>query len=283
MLIWDNVKEDKNARKIHEHGFVVLKEVMGSDSTICESARVSYGNGTKTISDDRNLIRYLVRHRHTSPLEQASVRFLIKLPIFVMRQLVRHRTAKLNEYSARYSILSDEFYIPDSNHLGKQSASNKQGTEEFFSNDEYDSLVNIYHNSFDHSFESYGELLDSGVSRELSRCVMPVSNYTICYWKNDLHNFLHCAKLRLDPHAQREVVDFASAMYELVKPCFPLACEAFEDYQLNARNLSALELKSLKYFLDQEKIKSFDFDKFVDGGFSKRELKEFKEFLLNYM
>ena len=243
-------------RKIHEHGFVRLVDIMGSDGDIADAARVSYGKGTRAVNDNRNLIRYLVRHKHTSPLEMASVKFHLKLPIFVMRQLVRHRTAKLNEYSGRYSIMSDDCYIPEKDYVQPQSVSNKQGrggelTEGWKT--KYVSMIRDITNKTKFCYEllvGNKTLGHGGLTRELSRIVLPVSNYTECYWKIDLHNFFHFCRLRMDSHAQQEIQDYAKPMFEMVKPHFPLAVEAFEDYGLGSKSFSRMEMDVLRYVMD---------------------------------
>jgi len=240
-------------KKLHEHGFVRLIDVMGDDNSIADAARVSYGKGTRSISDNRNLIRYLVRHKHTSPLEMVEVKFHLKLPIFVMRQLVRHRTASLNEYSGRYSIMSDDCYEPDDDYIQPQSRSNKQGRDgelpDTWKNSYKQKIREITNKALiAYRFLIGGESLShGGLSRELARIVLPVSNYTECYWKMDLHNFFHFCRLRMDDHAQQEIQDYAKVMYEMVKPEIPIAAEAFEDYSLNSISLSRMELNALKY------------------------------------
>ena len=240
-------------QKLHEHGFVRFIDIMGSDGDIADAARVSYGKGTRSISDNRSLIRYLVRHKHTSPLEMVEVKFHLKLPIFVMRQLVRHRTASLNEYSGRYSIMSDDFYEPSEEYLKPQSQTNKQGR----GGDLIDSWKHSYKQTISHitykCLVAYKTLIGNdtlshgGLARELARIVLPVSNYTECYWKMDLHNFFHFCQLRMDDHAQQEIQDYARCMYEMVKPEVPIVSEAFEDYIYNSINLSRMELNALKY------------------------------------
>ena len=231
-------------KKVHEHGFVRLVDIMGSDGDIADAARVSYGKGTRAVSDNRNLIRYLVRHKHTSPLEMASVKFHLKLPIFVMRQLVRHRTAKLNEYSGRYSVMSDDCYVPESEYIQPQSMSNKQGRAGKLSDSwkqKYKTIISDITNKTKVAYELLlgNKTIDhGGLTRELARTVLPVSNYTECYWKIDLHNFFHFCKLRMDSHAQQEIQDYAIPMFEMVKPYFPIATEAFEDYSLESVTLS---------------------------------------------
>ena len=240
-------------QQLHEHGFVRFLDIMGSDGDIADAARVSYGKGTRSISDNRNLIRYLIRHKHTSPLEMVEVKFHLKLPIFVMRQLVRHRTASLNEYSGRYSIMSDDCYEPSDEYLKPQSQTNKQGR----GGDLIDSWKHSYkqriHDITNKARYAYKFLIGNdtlshgGLARELARTVLPVSNYTECYWKMDLHNFFHFCQLRMDDHAQQEIQDYARCMYEMVKPEVPIASEAFEDYIYNSVNLSKMELNALKY------------------------------------
>lgn len=230
--------------ELHNHGFVKLLEVMGSDQEIENAARISYGAGTRKSSQTRQLIRYLMRHRHTSPFEMCEVKFHIKLPIFVMRQMVRHRTANLNEYSGRYSIMSDDYYMPEDSDIQKQSETNNQGRGD---DHPQKGLVKFeMARIFDNAIQGYRNLLDMDVARELSRIILPVSNYTEVVWKIDLHNFFHFAKLRRSSHAQKEVRDYADAMYKLVNPHFPIACEAFEDYSLNSVTFSANEMNFLR-------------------------------------
>ena len=243
-------------KKIHEYGFVRLVDIMGSDGDIADAARVSYGKGTRAVSDNRNLIRYLVRHKHTSPLEMASVKFHLKLPIFVMRQLVRHRTAKINEYSGRYSVMSDDCYIPELEYIQPQSTTNKQGRGGELSDSWKEKYKQVISDITTKTKIAYNLLVGnqsvdhSGLSRELSRIVLPVSNYTECYWKIDLHNFFHFCNLRMDSHAQQEIQDYAIPMFEMVKPHFPIATEAFEDYSLESKSFSRMEMNVIKYMFD---------------------------------
>jgi thymidylate synthase (FAD) len=232
--------------KVHDLGFVKLLDVMGNDEEVENAARISYGEGTRKTSATRNLIRYLMRHKHTSPFEMCEIKFHLKLPIFVMRQLVRHRTANLNEYSGRYSVMSDDFYFPKGKNLKPQSSTNKQGREEGeLGNDTGEIEFEIFR-IFDGAKNAYHNLLDWNLSRELARIVLPVSNYTEVIWKTDLHNFFHFVKLRGDSHAQQEIQDFAHVMYHLVKPHFPLCCEAFEDYIRDAVTFSKKEMEIIK-------------------------------------
>lgn len=257
--------------KIHDHGFVRLIDTFGSDQSIENAARISYGEGTRKSSDTRNLIRYLISHKHTSPVEQAEVQFHLKLPIFIMRQLIRHRTANVNEYSARYSVLTDEFYLPENDYIEKQSTTNKQGRDGDLNPLDKEAIVHLMSINQIETYDLYTKLIDLGLTRELARTVLPVSGYTQCVWKMDLHNFLHFCKLRMDKHAQREIQDYANAMYSLIKPKFPIVCEAFEDYILNGRNLSSLEIEYLRC-----KILGQTTD-FIADKMSKREFEEFEK------
>ena len=231
-------------KTIHQLGFVKLLDVMGDDEEVENSARISYGEGTRKVNQTRNLIRYLMRHKHTSPFEMCEVKFHLKLPIFIMRQLVRHRTANLNEYSGRYSVMSDEFYLPEGDYLAKQSTTNNQGRGEILENKGL--LQFEFNRIYDGATMAYQVLLEHELSREVARALLPVANYTECIWKIDLHNFFHFVKLRADSHAQREIRDYADAMYELVKPNFPICCEAFEDYVRDAVTFSRQEMELIR-------------------------------------
>ena len=291
---------DDNYVKVLDHGFVGLVDTMGDDDAVVQAARVSYGSGTKTVNTDRNLIRYLMRHKHTTPFEMCEVKFHIKLPIFVMRQLIRHRTAQVNEYSGRYSVMSDDFYVPET--FQKQSTTNKQGRDESL-----DSIhgkltwmmKDVHHNAYG----MYEELLELDVARETARAVLPVSSYTEAYWKCNMKNFLHMTHLRADAHAQWEIQEYANAMYNLVKPKFPIICEAFEDYAQNAVTFSGPEMKFIKDFVIgdfRDNWEDYMIDAFYDDldgdqevnlqevekklcskyGISKRELTELKQKLI---
>ena len=194
--------ELQNEIEVHELGFVKLLDVMGNDEEVENAARISYGERTRKVSQTRNLIRYLMRHGHTSPFEMCEVKFHIKLPIFVMRQLVRHRTANLNEYSGRYSIMSDEYYLPQGDYLQKQSSTNNQGRDE--PHPSKGALQFEFNRVYDNANIAYHNLLEEDLARELARAVLPVANYTEVIWKIDLHNFFHVIKLRADSHAQRK-------------------------------------------------------------------------------
>ena len=266
-----------------DHGFVGLVDHMGSDDAIVRAARVSYGEGTKKVQGDRGLIRYLMRHEHTTPFEMCEVKFHIKLPIFVMRQLVRHRTASLNEYSARYSVITDEFYIPKPQNLKPQSTTNKQGRAGELDDIQRQHVIDDMLGAWDYNYELYERHInDFGLARETARAILPVGGYTECYWKANLKNFLHMARLRMDSHAQWEIQEFARAMYDLAKPLFPLACEAFEDYAVNSVRVSGLEVDLMKRLLSKEKwldlLEDFRSEDGIAKKFdlSKRELEEFK-------
>jgi thymidylate synthase (FAD) len=221
---------------------VRLVDHMGSDSAIVDAARVSYAKGTKTVSDDRGLIRYLMRHRHTTPFEMVEFKFHIRAPIFVARQWLRHRMASVNELSARYSVMEDNFFIPEN--LRTQSTTNHQGSETQMDGDEL--LLLKQKASCDMAFHVYDDLLRHGCSRELARTHLPLSTYTEFYWKIDLHNLLHFLKLRMDDHAQKEIQDLAKEVYDLIKPIVPLACEAFEDFVIGAVTFTRVELEALR-------------------------------------
>lgn len=253
--------------KVLNHGFVRLVDYMGGDESIVQAARVSYGKGTKTVSEDRTLIRYLMRHQHTTPFEMVEFKFHVKLPIFVARQWIRHRTANVNEYSGRYSIMPEEFYLPEESAIKYQSKSNKQGRD----SDEVPPeirkrVLEILTSGQKSSFEGYQEMLDYDIARELARINLPLSLYTQWYWKIDLHNLFHFLKLRLDKYAQYEIRCYAEKMAEIVKEVVPIAYEAFEDYVLNAVTFSKNELKILKKFLPEElneaELDNLDFSKY---------------------
>lgn len=303
MTLWDDVKNDKDARKCLDHGFVVLRDHMGSDSTIVESARVSYGKGTKKVSEDRGLIRYLLRHKHTTPFEMVEFRFLVKLPIFVARQWIRHRTANVNEYSGRYSEMSNEFYIPEAADCAPQSSGNKQGREGNLSDKEIEGVQWLIDAANSHSYDTYNALLGKfnnnqieapydiynedawfddnypGLARELSRMVLPLNNYTEWYWKIDLHNLFRFLSLRNDPHAQKEIQIYAQAIEELITPYIPLAMEAYNDFIKGSMSLSRMEVKIVKLALQNNGLNVIqNFDIFAkNSGMSKREIREFKE------
>lgn len=222
--------------KVLDRGFVRLVDYMGNDSRVVQAARVSYGSGTKTFREDRALIYYLMKNEHTSPFEQVVLTFHIKLPIFVARQWIRHRTARVNEISGRYSIMKEEFYIPDIRVVSPQSKSNKQGREEKpFEEEEAKKIVQLMEEAFEHSYKIYKELISKNLARELARIVLPLSLYTEWYWQIDLHNLFHFLKLRLDPHAQYEIREYAKVILEIAKRIAPISVEAFEEIHLKGR------------------------------------------------
>jgi len=233
-----------------DKGFVRLIDVMGDDAAIVQAARVSYGSGTKKIHEDRGLIRYLMRHLHTTPFEMVEFKFHVKLPIFVARQWIRHRTANVNEYSGRYSEMKDEFYVPALDQIRAQSATNKQGrADESFAPSEAERIRTMMSSTQDELYAEYQELLGTNLAREIARINLPVSNYTEWYWKIDLHNLFHFLRLRIDPHAQYEIRVYGEAMASIVKAAVPMAYEAFEDYILHAERFSRRALLALRAVL----------------------------------
>lgn len=235
-----------------DHGFVMLVDYMGGDSSIVQAARVSYGSGTKTFREDEGLIRYLMRHDHTTPFEMVEFKFAMRMPFFVARQIVRHRTVSINEYSARYSVVPDFYYIPEKDDITAQSATNRQGrdSEKKLPNE----VVEWFRNSVtEHSKDSYSlyeKALESGIPRELARMVLPLNYYTEWYWKINLHNMFHFLQLRIDPHAQEETRRYAMAMAEIVKIAVPVAYKAFEDFSLHAVRFSEKESMAVKDMLN---------------------------------
>ena len=233
--------------RVLDKGFVRLVDYMGGDDRIVQAARVSYGAGTKTVREDRGLINYLMRNRHTSPFEQVVLTFHTKMPIFVARQWVRHRTARLNEISGRYSIMEDEFYVPDPAHVSAQSSDNKQGREsEAMPEEAVREVRGKLESGQRESYRAYEELIETGLARELARINLPLSLYTQWYWQIDLHNLFHFLELRLDPHAQFEIRAYAEVMCEIAEKVAPLATAAFREHILGAAHFSAKELAALR-------------------------------------
>ena len=269
--------------EVLDHGFVRVIDYMGDDSAIVQSARVSYGKGTKQISNDKGLIKYLMRHRHSTPFEMCEIKFHIKLPIFIARQWIRHRTANVNEYSARYSILDKEFYIPSMENVAAQSTINNQGRGEVLSSDEAAEVISILKKDAEQTYANYetllnenpnGESIDSskpGVARELARMNLTLNTYTQWYWKIDLNNLLHFLALRADAHAQYEIRVYADIMMDIVKKWVPIAADAFEDYRIGGTEVSAKEINLLKKLLKGEHAS------FEDEGISKREWSELQK------
>lgn len=261
-----------------DKGFVYLVDYMGDDSAIVQSARVSYGKGTKKVSEDRGLIRYLMRHSHTTPFEMVELKFHAKMPIFVARQWVRHRTANINEYSGRYSVMLDEFYVPDAAQLKKQSATNRQGrSDDNLTMEQQAQVLGMLKKGYESQYKGYQEMMDMELTRELARIGLSVANYTQWYWKIDLHNLFHFLRLRKDAHAQYEVRVYADAMAKIVADAFPLAYEAFTDYQLESTRWSGLERKVFSKLLN--KIDGAQAEKLMDEAKmdNKRERAEFLE------
>src|SRR5579864_2271058 len=241
-----------------DHGFVRVIDYMGDDAAIVQAARVSYGRGTRKVSEDAGLIRYLMRHRHTTPFEMCEIKYHVKLPIFVARQWIRHRTANVNEYSARYSILDNEFYIPAPEHLAAQATTNRQGRGDVLEGKAAKRVLDLLREDAERAYAGYAEMLNEdasgapldpslpGLARELARMNLTLNFYTQWYWKTDLHNLLHFLSLRADPHAQYEIRAYADIMVETVKRWVPMAYEAFLEYRMNAAAISATGLAVIR-------------------------------------
>ena len=263
-----------------DHGFVRVVDYMGDDAAVVQAARVSYGKGTKRVSEDAGLINYLMRHRHTTPFEMCEIKYHVKLPIFVARQWIRHRTANVNEYSARYSILDNEFYIPKAEHLGAQSTSNRQGRADALTGKDAERVLQILREDSQMTYDHYAEMLNetdkgevvdpnrTGLARELARMNLTVNFYTQWYWKVDLHNLLHFLSLRADPHAQYEIRVYADVMLETVQRWVPLVCDAFLQYRMGGVHLSEKALQAVKRMLNGEKVDQ------KESGLSLREWRE---------
>ena len=268
------------AMPVLDHGFVRVVDYMGDDAAVVQAARVSYGRGTKAVSEDRGLIRYLMRHRHSTPFEMCEIKYHVKLPIFVARQWIRHRTANVNEYSARYSILDREFYIPAPEQLAAQSASNRQGRGDVLQGEEAADVLNLLRQDAMQTYDHYAEMLNEneageardpgrqGLARELARMNLTLNTYTQWYWKTDLHNLFHFLRLRADAHAQYEIRVYAEAMLDTVAAWVPAACQAFKDYRLGAVTLSAQMLAVVQRMIAGESVDQ------KSSGLSKREWDE---------
>ncbi|BDU60397.1 flavin-dependent thymidylate synthase [Candidatus Rickettsia kotlanii] len=268
--------------KVLDHGFIRVIDYMGGDSAIVQAARVSYGKGTKQLNQDKGLINYLLRHYHTTPFEMCDIKFHVKLPIFIARQWIRHRTASVNEYSARYSILGNEFYLPEPANIASQSAINKQCREEGDSlpKEMAEKVLAILEEDARQCYGHYKELMNAdeegniidenatGIARELARMNLTLNYYTELYWKINLHNLLHFLRLRADPHAQYEIRVYAEKMLEIVKAWVPFAYEAFEEYRLQGANISRKGLAVIKRMINGEKVTH------ETSGMTKREWKE---------
>jgi thymidylate synthase (FAD) len=263
-----------------DHGFVRVIDYMGDDAAIVQAARVSYGKGTRKARDDAGLVRYLMRHRHTTPFEMCEIKYHVKLPIFVARQWIRHRTANVNEYSARYSIMDREYYIPAPAQLGTQSSANRQGRGDVLEGEEADYVLNVLKEDAERCHADYEAMLNEdaegnprdsarrGLARELARMNLTLNTYTQWYWKIDLHNLLHFLSLRADPHAQYEIRVYAEAMLETVKRWVPVTYDAFVNYRMGGAQISASGLAVIRRLLAGEPVTQ------ADCGMSAREWRE---------
>lgn len=262
-----------------DHGFVRVIDYMGDDAAVVQAARVSYGKGTKKVNEDRGLIHYLLRHRHTTPFEMCEIKYHVKLPIFVARQWIRHRTANVNEYSARYSILDNEFYLPAPEHLAAQSSSNRQGRGDVLPPDQAKRVLDLLREDSERAYRGYIEMLNEdegvaldderhGLARELARMNLTLNFYTQWYWKTDLHNLLNFLSLRADPHAQYEIRVYADAMIDTLEKWVPLTAEAFRQHRIGGAQLSSGALAVVKKMLTGEKVTQ------EASGLSKREWTE---------
>ncbi|MEL7299018.1 MAG: FAD-dependent thymidylate synthase [Pseudomonadota bacterium] len=262
------------AHEVLDHGFVRVIDYMGDDSAIVQAARVSYGEGTKHVSNDEGLIRYLMRHWHSTPFEMCEIKLHVKLPVFVARQWIRHRTANVNEYSARYSILDREFYIPAPEHVAAQSAVNNQGRGETLEGAEAARVLELLKADSTRAYDNYEAMISTegqqGLARELARMNLPTNIYTQWYWKVDLHNLFHFLRLRADSHAQYEIRVYADEMCKIVADWVPLAYRAFEDYRLGGATLSARALDCVKRMVAGETVTQ------ESSGMSKGEWREFE-------
>ena len=268
-----------------DHGFVRVVDYMGDDQAIVQAARVSYGKGTTRVSEDRGLIRYLMRHRHSTPFEMCEIKLHVKLPMFIARQWIRHRTASINEYSARYSVLDKEFYIPEEKDLAVQSKSNKQGRGDTLSAKDSEEALFLLKRDAEKSYETYeyllnesqeGEVLDNnrdGLSRELARINLTLNTYTQWYWKTNLHNLMNFIFLRADSHAQYEIRVYADIIYKIMESWVPITAEAFKSYRSGSVELSAEAIEVIKLMLSGNKVDQ------KESGLSLREWNE----LFNYL
>jgi thymidylate synthase (FAD) len=261
------------AHPVLDHGFVRLIDYMGDDAAICQAARVSYGKGTKSVQNDEGLIRYLMRHWHSTPFEMCEAKFHVKLPVFVARQWIRHRTANVNEYSARYSILDREFYIPSADKLAAQSTINNQGRGERLAPDEAARVLDWLKDDATRAYDHYEAMISQegqqGLARELARMNLPANIYTQWYWKCDLHNLFHFLRLRADAHAQFEIRIYAETMCQIVADWVPAAWAAFADYRMGGTTLSATGVEVLRRRLRGELVTQ------ETSGMSKGEWREF--------
>ncbi len=265
---------------ILDHGFIRVVDYMGNDTSIVQAARVSYGKGTKKINTDAGLIKYLMRHWHSTPFEMCEIKYHVKLPIFIARQWIRHRTANVNEYSARYSILDKEFYLPDKKNLAAQSQSNRQGRGDILEGDQAKKVLDLLKNDAEQTYKNYEEMLNerydgsvidekkTGLARELARMNLTLNTYTQWYWKTDLLNLMNFLRLRADSHAQYEIRAYADAMLDTLKRWVPITYEAFMDYRVGGTEVSAKGKIVIQKLMKGEKIS------LEDSGLSKREWNE---------
>ena len=263
-----------------DHGFVRVVDYMGDDTSIVQSARVSYGKGTKKVSTDEGLIKYLMRHWHSTPFEMCEIKYHIKLPIFIARQWIRHRTANVNEYSARYSILDKEFYLPSSENLAAQSQSNRQGRGDILEGEQAKKVLNLLKNDAERTYKNYEEMLNErydgtvieenkvGLARELARMNLTLNTYTQWYWKTDLLNLMNFLRLRADSHAQYEIRAYADTMLDTLKKWVPITFEAFMDYRVGGTEVSAKGKKIIQELIKGNKVE------FENSDLSKREWNE---------
>ncbi|MBV8938941.1 MAG: FAD-dependent thymidylate synthase [Alphaproteobacteria bacterium] len=256
-----------------DHGFIRVIDYMGSDSAVVQAARVSYGRGTRKVNEDAGLINYLMRHRHTTPFEMCEIKFHVKLPIFVARQWIRHRTANVNEYSGRYSVMEHEFYLPEPAQLAVQSASNRQGRGQTLEADRAARVLGLLKSDAERAYAHYQEMLgeegdEQGLARELARMNLTLNYYTQWYWKTDLHNLMHFLSLRADAHAQYEIRVYAEAMLNVLRAWAPLTHQAFMDYRMGAAQLSAKALAVVRAMIAGEAVSQ------EASGLSKREWSE---------
>ena len=268
---------------ILDHGFIRVIDYMGDDTSIVQAARVSYGKGTKQVSTDSGLIKYLMRHWHSTPFEMCEIKYHVKLPIFIARQWIRHRTANVNEYSARYSILDKEFYLPSNKNLAAQSQNNRQGRGDIIDGDQAKEVLNLLKSDAERTYENYEKMLNqrydgsiidekkSGLARELARMNLTLNTYTQWYWKTDLLNLMNFLRLRADSHAQYEIRSYADAMLDTLKRWVPITYEAFMDYRVGGTEVSSKGKTVIQKLIQNKKIS------LEESGLSKREWNELME------
>ncbi len=272
-----------DAIPVLDHGFIRVVDYMGDDTSIVQAARVSYGKGTKQVSTDSGLIKYLMRHWHSTPFEMCEIKYHVKLPIFIARQWIRHRTANVNEYSARYSILDKEFYLPSNKNLAAQSQNNRQGRGDIIDSDQAKEVLNLLKSDAERTYENYEKMLNqrydgsvidkkkSGLARELARMNLTLNTYTQWYWKTDLLNLMNFLRLRVDHHAQYEIRAYADVMLDTLKRWVPITYEAFMDYRVGGTEVSSKGKTVIQKLIQNKKV-SLD-----DSGLSKREWNELME------